>query len=407
MKIKKSKETFKENKGITLMLLVIIIIILLILSGITIATLTGDNGLIKNSKIAKEETEISNEKEIVETSVVQTMQQNKYGNIEQSELQEELDKMTGKEKTDVKIIRKKLVVEFTNSHRMYKVDDNGNVSEYVYKDLPLMERGLDFQERIKEYKNQILNIKVVDYDTVPNNAITSFDVSKNQDKSIMAWFMLNETNNEFYDLYIGGYDGVEATNCQNMFLGLENVLTIDLSNLYTDNVTNFGYMFQQCINLQQLDISNLNTSTASQMGSLFANCKSLKTIDVSNFDTSNCAIMSSMFNGCNSLETIDLSNFNTSKVVDMNYMFAGNSQLKTLDLSSFDTKLVTNMTRMFELCTNLETIYVSEKWNNSKVTRSDMMFHYCYKLVGKIPYDSTKLDITYANYENGYFTLKT
>ena len=34
----------KENKGITLIALVITVIVLLILAGVTIATLTGDNG---------------------------------------------------------------------------------------------------------------------------------------------------------------------------------------------------------------------------------------------------------------------------------------------------------------------------------------------------------------------------
>ena len=37
----------KEQKGITLVALVITIIILLILAGISIATLTGENGLFK------------------------------------------------------------------------------------------------------------------------------------------------------------------------------------------------------------------------------------------------------------------------------------------------------------------------------------------------------------------------
>ncbi len=42
-----------KNKGITLISLVITIILLLILSGVTIAQLTG-NGLLKNAKLAKE-----------------------------------------------------------------------------------------------------------------------------------------------------------------------------------------------------------------------------------------------------------------------------------------------------------------------------------------------------------------
>ena len=55
-----------KDKGVTILALTITIIILLILEGITITLLTGENGLIKNAGQAKEETEISNEKEILE-----------------------------------------------------------------------------------------------------------------------------------------------------------------------------------------------------------------------------------------------------------------------------------------------------------------------------------------------------
>lgn len=51
----KTKE-LKRNKGITLIALVITIIVLLILVGITITTLTGENGIISNTAKAKEET---------------------------------------------------------------------------------------------------------------------------------------------------------------------------------------------------------------------------------------------------------------------------------------------------------------------------------------------------------------
>lgn len=46
----------KKNGGITLIALVVTIIVLLILAGVTIAMLTGDNGIITNSQNAKEQT---------------------------------------------------------------------------------------------------------------------------------------------------------------------------------------------------------------------------------------------------------------------------------------------------------------------------------------------------------------
>ena len=43
-------ESLKKNKGITLIALVITIVVLLILAGITISTITGENGILTRSK---------------------------------------------------------------------------------------------------------------------------------------------------------------------------------------------------------------------------------------------------------------------------------------------------------------------------------------------------------------------
>ncbi len=55
--------TRNATRGITLIALVITIIVLLILAGVTIATLTGENGVLTKATEAQEETEISTEKE--------------------------------------------------------------------------------------------------------------------------------------------------------------------------------------------------------------------------------------------------------------------------------------------------------------------------------------------------------
>lgn len=55
----------KNNKGITLIALVITIIVLLILAGISIAMLTGENGLLNKASGAGAETKLSEAKEYV------------------------------------------------------------------------------------------------------------------------------------------------------------------------------------------------------------------------------------------------------------------------------------------------------------------------------------------------------
>lgn len=52
----------KKSEGITLIALVITIIVLLILAGISIATLTGDNGVLKKANTAGEDTKKQNTK---------------------------------------------------------------------------------------------------------------------------------------------------------------------------------------------------------------------------------------------------------------------------------------------------------------------------------------------------------
>ena len=58
------KKDCNKNRGITLIALVITIIVLLILAGVTIAALSGDNGILTRAKEAKENTNKANQEEL-------------------------------------------------------------------------------------------------------------------------------------------------------------------------------------------------------------------------------------------------------------------------------------------------------------------------------------------------------
>ena len=58
------------------------------------------------------------------------------------------------------------------------------------------------------------------------------------------------------------------------------------------------------------------------------------------------------------------------------------------------------------IATKLKTIYVSDKWDTSNVTESIAMFKRCTSLVGAVPFDSSKTDVSMANYTTGYLTYK-
>ena len=53
---------FNGKKGITLVALVVTIVVLIILASVTIAMLTGDNGIIGKVEEAKKETELARNK---------------------------------------------------------------------------------------------------------------------------------------------------------------------------------------------------------------------------------------------------------------------------------------------------------------------------------------------------------
>ena len=123
------KGKMREKSGITLITLAVTIIILLILAGITTATITSDNGIIKNANDAKEQTEIAEEKEIVDRATIQAMGNNKRGNLVEDELQEQLDKITDNGKTEVSDNGEDFEVVFVDSNRYYTVDKDGNIIE--------------------------------------------------------------------------------------------------------------------------------------------------------------------------------------------------------------------------------------------------------------------------------------
>ncbi len=114
----------KDNmqNGITLIVLVITILVLLILAGVSIVVLTGDNGILENTKTSKEKTKIGEEKEIVKLSQNADLISNDGKRNTKEGLQNELDSMEGTNKT--KVIRDgkdSYIVTFLDTNRNYKI----------------------------------------------------------------------------------------------------------------------------------------------------------------------------------------------------------------------------------------------------------------------------------------------
>ena len=82
-----SKNALKSRKGITLIALVVTIIVLLILAGISIAMLTGENGILQRAAVAKKDTE---RVKIIETAQIDILgkQIKNHGTLSENELEE-------------------------------------------------------------------------------------------------------------------------------------------------------------------------------------------------------------------------------------------------------------------------------------------------------------------------------
>ena len=127
--MRKTMEKMKEKKAITLIALVVTIAVILILAGITVGMVTSDNGILKETKNAKQQAEIDNEKSIVERAKMLAMMRSKNGSITYDVFEPALKEEAGKIPTEVSDAVETIEVLFTDSNRYYEIDEDGNVSE--------------------------------------------------------------------------------------------------------------------------------------------------------------------------------------------------------------------------------------------------------------------------------------
>ena len=126
--MKENKKGLKRNEeGITLIALVITIIVLLILAGVSIAMLTGENGILTQAQNAKEETSIAEEKEQIALAYNAAIAKKQSTDITAKELDDEL-KVNDAGATATED-GENIKVTFEESKREYIIDKNGNITE--------------------------------------------------------------------------------------------------------------------------------------------------------------------------------------------------------------------------------------------------------------------------------------
>ena len=266
----------KKNNGITLIVLVITIIVLLILAGVSIVTLTGDNGILTKASEAREQAEVAGEKEAIGIAYNGVMANHLRSEVSYTDLQTELRK-NGYNATVTDNGNGTLRVFFEDTQNAYKVE-NGVVSEYIVTEQKMnLETGTiqtinsETKEIISEEKVAIL--KTMKFSTSATE-IYFMDSGEQSDPKqyLIDTYGIDETNIEniayndnclpvymgnngtiYYvasqgNTYLnseeegGGYCLFGRTGAP-MIPALQSLIKLDLTNLNTTYATNMAYMF--------------------------------------------------------------------------------------------------------------------------------------------------------------------
>lgn len=213
----------------------------------------------------------------------------------------------------------------------------------------------------------------------------------------------------------GTINAPNLTSLRGLYKGHHYLTQAIFPKLNTTVLTDLSFIFSSFTNsLTKLDFTGLDTSHVETVESMFAGTQF--TLDVPtkiSFDTSSVRNMHNMFYYARSSDgLLDLSDLNVSNVTDMSNLIYY-TWLVTVDLTGWDTRNVTDMTEMFYDSNYLTTIYASESFVTTNVTKSDRIFYMDYGgafVGGNGTAFTGSEDITYARIDKpgkpGFFTKK-
>ena len=394
----RTKEVKTRNKGITLIALVVTIVVLLIITGVAISMLTGDDGIITNSTLAKLETEFSAYKEEVELYKNNKLIEN--NNFEGDSL--------SAGKTSLEYNTKPEDEEGTIQTVIKDLNEN-ELNKFIIINGKLYIISTDKKE-IKAAQN--IGISVMPYEITEEGELLSSDLNlalQNEDTIIIPDIVTSIADGAF-----SGIDGVKTViipgsvekigaNAFSYNSTLETIIIEDgvkeigesafrsckniKKVIIPDTVISIGKeAFQYCTNLEEIKLSN---NIKKLNGSLFWGCTNLKTIDI---PESVETIDISVFYECRSLNNIII----PKAVKEINwaaFAFCKNLTNMTIDAKNEYYKIEegiiytkngetlvnvnangikgntltikegvkTILTRSFSLCNNVETINLQRK----------------------------------------------
>ena len=336
----KEKAKRKNEKGITLIALVITIIVLLILAGVTITTLTGDNGILNKASKAKLETEYSE----VRDAMVLTVSEYK------------LYKYEGEQLGYIEWLQGKGIIDSNNVINAEKLlgrnlsTGKGTGTTDVYK--------LEESTEIAKLGNIEGSIKVAstteaeEYNLVYyNNAgeqktleILKISEAVEPEPTPADMFEWTESNGEISIRYIKIEEGMNEDKLYVIINNIKDIVipkTIDGKNVVA--LQDFAFYTN---NVETLIIPNTVRTIGDEC---FAYCKNLTKVKMSNSLTS---IGNNAFNFCTGLTSITIPSSVTSIG---NNAFYGCTGLTSITIPSSVTTIGNNA---FSGCSNLTKITI-------------------------------------------------
>lgn len=350
----------KDNKGITLIALIVTVIVLIILAGVSISMLTGENGLIGRTGLAKMSTEFASYKEELEQwKMSRTMEDVSFSDDTLSAGKNNLsyggEKKDGNIKTiipdlkddylnEIEVIKGELVLSTTDSSKINSAKiANVSVNPYEIKDGELLSAGanldlvsgdgsLTIPENVTKIGSGAFSgvegLKtVIIPGTVKEIGDNAFSYNKTLEKVIIQDGV--ETIGSQAFAYCTQLKSIEMTdsvvNINNLaFAHNDNLQNVRLSNSIT-KISNG--LFYGCLNLSQIVIPE-NVTSIEDLS--FSFCKKLDDVYIpKNVST----ISSGAFRDCTNLNTVTIDKENKKFTIEDNIVYAINETSKSLLIS--------------------------------------------------------------------------
>ena len=270
-----------------------------------------------------------------------------------------------------KTITRKLFVNSENNKIFLKVNTDFNLKLLT--------------DRFKEIPFQIL-VNDIPEPTV-NNGFTGNNINTINNITIIWNNLVDDCSSMFIDLNTITYIDLTDFNFSNvnstklMFSGCQNLTSIKFpTGTLNLSIEDMSYMFNNCRNLTRLDLSVLKSSNVRNMISIFEGCNSLSTLDISNWDFSKITHPLNILQGLKSINNIIMKNANLYNIPNIQNIFRKIKTLISLDISFLNISSISNLDYMFVNCIKLQTINLSNI-NTYNIQTMRGMFYNCISLL--------------------------